>query len=91
MGMPTDQELKLALAEAGRMRETGNDPHHVAKALLNLQYQWQQLEKVRQAAEQFLHSGMAATEHQRLARALKEVREAIDRTRANHGNNGLPL
>ncbi len=38
MDKPTDDEFKLALAEAGRMRESGNDPHHVARALLNLNY-----------------------------------------------------
>ena len=35
MGRPSKEELASALAEAGRMREQGEDPHHVAKCLLN--------------------------------------------------------
>ena len=38
MGMPTEAELREALAEAARMREQGEDRHHLAKALLNLEY-----------------------------------------------------
>ena len=50
MAMPTEEELKMALAEAGRMREQGQDPYFVAKALLNLNYQNEHLMQVLQAA-----------------------------------------
>lgn len=80
MGMPTEEELDGALAEAARMREHGEDPHHIAKALLNLNYQNEQLEHVLAAAESFLHSGMAVTEHQKLRKAIATARSAIDRS-----------
>lgn len=80
MGMPSKEELEHALAEAGRMREQGDDPHHIAKALLNLNYQNEKLKHALAAAEMFLNSGMAVTEHQKLKRAIAEARTAIDRT-----------
>ncbi|GAB4300987.1 MAG: hypothetical protein Kow0096_21470 [Thiohalomonadaceae bacterium] len=80
MGMPTEQELKEALAEAGRMREQGDDPHHIAKALLNLNYRVKSLEKVLEAAELFYRSGQSVTEHQRLKRAIAEARAATERS-----------
>lgn len=80
MGMPTQEELEEALAEAARMREHGEDPHHLAKSLLNCNYQVEQLEDVLFAAERFLHSGMAVTEHQKLKKAIELARKAIDRS-----------
>ena len=80
MGMPTDEELHEALQHAARIRERGNDTHHVAKSLLNLNYRVKQLENVMHAAELFLNSGLAVQEHQRLVRAIEEARRAIDRT-----------
>jgi L-fucose isomerase-like protein len=80
MAMPTEEELKIALAEAGRMREQGEDPYHIAKALLNSHYQQEQLRKVLKAVEQYFHSGMAVQEHQKLRQAMDKARVAIDRT-----------
>lgn len=80
MGMPTEQELKEALAEAGRMREQGDDPHHIAKALLNLNYRVKSLEKVLEAAELFYRSGQSVTEHQRLKKAIAEAHAASERS-----------
>mgnify|MGYP006909110816 CR=1 FL=1 len=82
MGMPTEAELHEALAEAARMREQGEDRHHVAKTLLNLEYRNRHLERVLQAAEQFLLSGMAVQEHERLERAIEAARTAARRTGA---------
>lgn len=82
MGMPTDQELKQALAEAGRMREQGEDPHHIAKALLNLNYRVKSLEKVLEAAELFYRSGQSVTEHQRLRKAIADAHAAVERSGA---------
>jgi hypothetical protein len=82
MGMPTEQELKEALAEAGRMREQGDDPHHVAKALLNLHYRVKSLERVLEATELYFRSGQAVTEHQKLKKALADARAAIERSAA---------
>ena len=80
MGMPTKEEVEQALAEAARMREQGMDPHHLAKVLLNLNFQNEQLKHVLASVEMFLHSGMAVTEHQKLKRAIDSARSAIDRT-----------
>lgn len=80
MGMPTEEELKQALAEAARMREQGNDPQHVAKALLNMNYRLHQFEAVANAAELFFRSGMAVQEQQKLKVAMEKARVAIDRT-----------
>lgn len=80
MSMPTKEQLEIALAEAGRMREAGEDPKFVAKALLNANYQVEQLSHVLAAVELYFHSGMAVTEHQKLKRAVEKAKVAIDRT-----------
>jgi hypothetical protein len=80
MAMPTEEELQMALAEAGRMREQGEDPHFIAKALLNLNYQNEQLMHVFQAVELFMRSGMAVAEHQKLRKAMETAHKAIERT-----------
>lgn len=71
MGKPTDEELQIALTEAARMREQGEDPHYIAKALLNLNYRIKYLEDVMRAAELYTHSGMGSTEHLKLVSAIK--------------------
>lgn len=78
MGKPTSQELEEALQEAKRMREQGDDPHHVAKALLNMNYQRGFLDEVLHAAENYLQSGMAEREHTLLVKAIEKAREVDD-------------
>lgn len=80
MGMPTESELSIALAEAGRMREHGSDPKHLAKCLLNLNYRVNQLEKVLKAAELLFHSGMAVQEQTKLRKAIDDAKGVISRT-----------
>ena len=87
MPMPTDEELKIALAEAGRMREQGEDPHHIAKSLLNCNYQARHLMHVLQAVELYFRSGMAVHEHQQLRKAVSEAHKAIDRSAAVEGEH----
>ena len=90
MSMPTKEELEIALAEAGRMREASEDPKFVAKALLNANYQVEQLSHVLAAVELYFHSGMAVTEHQKLRKAVASAKEAIDRTGSiEHESFGL--
>lgn len=62
------------------MREQGDDPHHIAKALLNLNYRVKSLEKVLEAAELFYRSGQSVTEHQKLKKAIGDARAAIERS-----------
>jgi len=76
MSKPTEEELEEALAEAARMRETDDDPHHVAKALLNLNYRFEYLDKVLYAAERYIRSGHAEFEHAHLLRAIANYKKA---------------
>ena len=70
MGVPSKEELDTALKEAIRMREQGDDPHHLAKAFLNHNYRIEVLEKVLHAAELYMHSGQGGQEHSQLVRAI---------------------
>ena len=79
MGKPTSTELNDALQEAARMREQGDDPHFIAKSLLNLHYRINHLEKVMHAAERYLH-GQAIHEHSVLIRAIEAAHKADTRT-----------
>lgn len=76
MGVPSKQELEQALSEAVRLREQGEDPHHLAKTLLNHNYRIEQLEKVLHAAEVYLHSGHGGHEHSVLLRAIETAKQA---------------
>jgi hypothetical protein len=90
MGKPTDQELEVALNEARRLRENGEDSHFLGKALLNFHYQNAFLLDVLHAAERYLHSGLAEQEHTRLQRAINKAREIDDYTaHRQHESLGL--
>ena len=80
MGVPTKEELETALQEAARMREQGEDPHHIAKVLLNHNHRIDVLEKVLHAAELYLHSGHSAHEHAELLKAIKTAKHASSNT-----------
>ena len=76
MGVPTADELQTALQEAARMREQGDDPHHIAKTLLNHNYRIEKLNKVLRAAELFMRSGEGGHEHSELVRAIETAKHA---------------
>jgi DNA repair protein RadC len=76
MGVPTKEELDIALNEAARMREQGDDPCHLGKVLLNHNYRIELLEKVLQAAELYLHSGQGSHEHSQLLRAIEVAKKS---------------
>ena len=77
MGKPTEEELSQALKAAGKMRELGKDPYNVAKALLNLNYRVEYLERVLTAADRYIKMGQSIQEHRALVAAIKEAK-AID-------------
>ena len=79
MGKPSENELAAALNEAKRMREQDDDPHFVAKVLLNLNYMHGCLMEVLHAAENYVNSGMAEQEHTLLLKAIDKARNADDR------------
>jgi hypothetical protein len=89
MGIPGKAELEQALAEAARMREHGEDPHHVAKALLSHNYRLQLLQAVLDATRHYLHSGLAPTEHTALIRAIAAAEKAAIQTGKDHDEFGL--
>ena len=76
MGKPTEEELAEALAEAGRMREAGEDPRHVAKVLLNHHYRLKLLEQVARAAERYVKFGEDVRAHRELVSALEAYHRA---------------
>ena len=76
MGKPTEQELQLALAEAARLRESGEDEHFLGKALLNHHYRLGLLEDVLARARVYLHSGHGSKEHALLLRAIDKAEKA---------------
>ena len=67
---PTQEELEMALATAKMMREQGDDPCYMAKALLNCHYQSSFLREVLQAAQEYLRAGQSESTHTRLLRAV---------------------
>jgi hypothetical protein len=72
---PTEAELEMAIVAAERMFETGSDDHHLAKSLLYLYQRLQKVERVRQAAENYLHSGLEESRHAELSRAIEAARK----------------
>jgi len=76
MSKPTEDELHTALKASARMRETGQDPLFLGKALLHCHYLNGLLEEMLAAAEAYLHSGMSEREHARLEKAVEKVRAA---------------
>jgi len=85
MGKPTEEELQQALAVAKYMRESGQDPYCLAKALLNLNYRVGYLEQVMQAAVSYLRSGLAEREHTRLVHAIEAVKRVEARDQSDDG------
>ena len=80
MGVPTQEELQTALAEAAHMRESGDDPHFMAKVLLNHNHRIDTLEKVLQAAELFLRTGRGSHEEAVLIKAIAAAKYASANT-----------
>ena len=90
MSKPSHEEFELALAKAKLMRESGNDPDFIAKALLNCHYQSTYLEHVLHAAEHYINSGLGEREHTRLIQAINKAREIDERSaKRQHHDLGL--
>lgn len=77
MSRPSEAELKVALEQAGWLRENGQDQFYLGKSLLNHNYRLKHLERVLFAAKNFLHSGMAnSTELTQLLKAIEAAEKA---------------
>ena len=83
MGIPSKVELETALAEAGRMREAGEDPNFVAKSLLNQHYQLTYLENLYLAVQHYIHSGHEEAAHSKLLVAIEQYRSIVDKPELN--------
>lgn len=77
MGIPTKEELNCALDEAARMREAGEDPYFIAKALLNQHYQLTHLEHLYEAVQHYINSGQSETNHSKLLVAINRYRAIL--------------
>jgi hypothetical protein len=71
---PSSEELKAALEEAERIRESGEDPYFIAKTLLYLQQRNNDLEKVMEHAERYIQFGLPVEEHTQLKLLLEEAK-----------------
>jgi hypothetical protein len=90
MSKPSSEELARAIDKAIEMRESGEDPDFIAKALLNYHYQTSFLEQVLQAAQHYINSGLGEREHTRLIQAINKAR-AIDERSAKQEHEDLGL
>ncbi len=72
---PTDDELHTALNEAERMRDEDTDPHHLARSLHYLAHRAGYLEKVFDAANNYIHFGQEEEEHAVLVKAIEAARK----------------
>lgn len=87
MSAPDKEELKNALSTAQEMRNTNQDPHHVARSLLTLDQRFRAAEHVVEAAKIYLHSGEGGTEHARLVKAIED----FDKTESKVSDGTLGL
>lgn len=74
MGKLSKNEVEVALAEAGRLRESGEDEFFIGRALLNSHHRLQLLDEVYRAASAYMRGGESAQLHTRLVRALEIYR-----------------
>jgi hypothetical protein len=87
---PSPDQLAQALSLAQTLREQGRDPDFLGHALLYCEHRIEILERVRRAAERYLHSGLAEHEHSDLVRALDVARSSeLATTHEEPGRFGL--
>ena len=86
---PTVEELRQALAEAERLRETNQDGCFLAKSLLYQHARLEHLEEVRRRAERLVNFGQHEHEHAQLIRALDAARKAEERAQGSATEIGL--
>ncbi len=75
---PNEDEFRIALDEAERIREAGTDSHSLAKCLLYLHQRNSDLEQVLEHLEKYLRFGLPVEEHSALVRLVEEMRERED-------------
>jgi hypothetical protein len=75
---PDENEFRMALDEAERIREADTDTHSLAKCLLYLHQRNMDLEPVLEHLEKFLRFGLPVEEHSALVRLVEAIRERED-------------
>lgn len=73
MPKPSNDEVEVALAEAIRLREAGEDEFNLAKVVLNHHHRLRLLEEVYRASSGYLH-GQSAQQHTALVKAVEAYR-----------------
>lgn len=86
---PTPAELHQALAEAERLRDTGQDAQHLAKTLLYQHERLRHLEEVHLHAVRLVKFGLDEHEHALLLKALDAAKRAEEA--AGKGGEDLGL
>jgi hypothetical protein len=76
---PDENELKLALDEAERIRGTDEDGHCLGKSLLYLYQRNRELEQVFKHVEKYLKFGLPVEEHSALVKLVDEIREHTEK------------
>jgi hypothetical protein len=74
MRKPTNDELRVALDEAERLREQDADHRHIARSLLYLDQRVRLLDAVFDAARNYLQFGQGEHEHAVLVNAIAAAR-----------------
>ncbi len=72
---PNEDELRIALDEAERIRDANEDSHFLGKCLLYLNQRNRELEQVFDHVEKYLKFGLPVEEHSALVRLVDEIRE----------------
>jgi len=76
MSRPTSEQLNIALHQAAKLRESGEDEFYIGKSLMNLNYRMRYMEQVMHAAKEFLHAGLAGKEQTDLQMAIEKAEKA---------------
>ncbi len=82
---PDKYELKKALDEAERIRDTDEDSHCLGKSLLYLNRRNVELEQVFEHVEKYLKFGLPVEEHSALVKLVDEIREHTETTDDSKG------
>lgn len=91
MSKPTPEQLRLALTEAVRLRESGEDHHYLGKSLLNLNYRIDILEKVLEASDRYLHFGEDIHARAHLLKTLETAKTLLARSQNSDSEENMGL
>jgi len=75
---PMENELKIALDEAERIRDAEEDQHYLAQCLIYLHQRNSDLEQILEHLEKYLRFGLPVEEHSALVRLVDGIRERED-------------